>query len=145
MKAHVPEARIIIMLRDPVERAFSNYLMKMKYSGKKVSFYSELIRDYQNKEKVYGVSDLYVELGKYYEQVKRYFDVFGRTRVKVIIFEEFITHEEETVNEVLRFLGVNYAVMKIKEQHNPYSVPRSRMSLWIYAFFRWLRAHNIKF
>src|SRR5919108_6309578 len=31
----VPHARIIMILRDPIERAYSNYLMKMKYSGRK--------------------------------------------------------------------------------------------------------------
>ena len=53
---------------------------------------------------------MYVEFGMYYEQVKRYFDIFGREQVKVIIFEEFVQHPEQTVNEVLAFLGVNYTV-----------------------------------
>jgi hypothetical protein len=141
----VPHARIIIILRDPIERAYSNYLMKMKYSGMKSSFYDELMRDYNSQEKLFGRSQLYVEFGMYYEQVKRYFDTFGRKQVKVIIFEEFIRHPEQTVNEVLAFLGVNYTVTKIREQYNPYSVPRSPLAVWVFAFFRWLRARNIKF
>jgi hypothetical protein len=141
----VPHARIIMILRDPIERAYSNYLMKMKYSGMKSSFYDELMRDYKSQEKLFGRSQLYVEFGMYYEQVKRYFDIFGREQVKVIIFEEFIQHPEQTVNEVLDFLGVNYAITEIREQHNPYSVPRSPIALWIFAFFRKLRTKNIKF
>jgi Sulfotransferase family len=141
----VPHARIIMILRDPIERAYSNYLMLVKYSGLKSSFYDELMRDYKSQEKLYGRSQFYVELGMYYEQVKRYFDIFGREQVKVIIFEEFVQHPEQTVNEVLAFLGVNYTVTAIREQHNPYSVPRSPLSRLIFAFFRWLRARNIKF
>lgn len=141
----VPHARIIMILRDPVERAYSNYLMKKKYSGMKTSFYDELMRDYKSQEKLFGRSPMYVEFGMYYEQVKRYFDIFGRKQVKVIIFEEFVRHPEQTVNEILAFLGVNYTVTKIKEQYNPYSVPRSTLALWVFAFFRWLRARNIKF
>lgn len=141
----IPHARIIVILRDPVERAYSNYLMKKKYSGMESSFYDELMRDYKSQEKLFGRAQLYVEFGMYYEQVKRYFDIFGRERVKVIIFEEFVQHPEQSVNEVLTFLGVNYAVTEIREQYNPYSVPRSRLALWIFAFFRGLRARNMKF
>ena len=117
----------------------------MKYSGMKSSFYDELMRDYKSQEKLYGRAQLYVEFGMYYEQVKRYFDIFGREQVKVIIFEEFVQHIEQSVNEVLAFLGVNYTVTAIREQYNPYSLPRSPLSRLVFAFFRWLRARNIKF
>jgi hypothetical protein len=141
----IPHARIIMILRDPIERAYSNYLMYVRYSGIKSSFYDELMRDYEIQEKLYGKSQLYVELGMYYEQVKRYFDLFGREQVKVIIFEEFVQHPEQSINELLAFLGVNYTVTAIKEQYNPYSIPRSPLSRLIFAFFRWLRVRNIKF
>jgi hypothetical protein len=141
----VPRARIIMILRDPIERAYSNYLMRVRYSGVQSSFYDELMRDYRSQDKLYGKSQLYVEFGMYYEQVKRYFDIFGREQVKVIIFEEFVKRPEQTVNEVLGFLGVKYTVTEIREQHNPYSVPRTPLSRWIFAVFRWLRARNIRF
>src|ERR687892_1682749 len=141
----VPHARIIMILRDPIERAYSNYLMWSKYTAIRSSFYDELMRDYKSQEKLYGRSQLYVEFGMYYEQVKRYFDTFGMEQVKVIIFEEFVQHPAQTVNEVLAFLGVEYTVTEIKEQHNPYSVPRTPLSRWIFALFRWLRARNIRF
>jgi hypothetical protein len=141
----VPHARIIMILRDPIERAYSNYLMMRKYSGRKASFYDELMRDSKIQERIYGISQLYVEFGMYYEQVKRYFDTFGMEQVKVIIFEEFVKHPERSINEVLDFLGVNYTVTAIREQYNQYSVPRSPISLWIFAFFRWLRTKNIRF
>jgi hypothetical protein len=142
----VPHARIIMILRDPIERAYSQYLQSVKYGGMKASFYGELMRDYKSQEKLYGPSQLYVEMGMYYEQVKRYFDTFGREQVKVVIFEEFVQHPPQSVNEVLAFLGVNYTVTAdIMEHYNPDSVPRSPLSRLVFAFFRWLRARNIKF
>src|ERR671923_1674427 len=128
----VPHARIIMILRDPVERAYSNYLMFTKYSGTKSSFYDELMQDYKSQEKLFGRSKLYIEFGMYYEQVKRYFDIFGREQVKVLIFEEFVQRPAQSVNEVLAFLGVNYSVTEVKEQYNPYSVPRSPLSNLIF-------------
>jgi len=140
----VPHARIVMILRDPIERAYSQYLMVMKYSGRKSSFYDELMKDYKNHEKVFGIPQLYVELGMYYEQVKRYFDIFGREQVKVIIFEEFVQHPEQTVNEVLAFLGVNYTVRAISEEYNPYSVPRSSLALSIFVFLYRIPDRNVK-
>ena len=141
----VPHARIVMILRDPIERAYSQYLMVMKYSGRKSPFYDELMKDYKSQEKVFGIPQLYVELGMYYEQVKRYFDIFGREQVKVIIFEEFIRDPVKYVNEVLGFLKVNYEVTEINGHFNPDSVPRSPLAVWIFGFFRWLRSKNIKF
>src|SRR5918998_270191 len=57
----VPRARIIMILRDPIERAYSNYLMRVRYSGVQSSFYDELMRDYRSQDKLYGKSQLYVE------------------------------------------------------------------------------------
>jgi Sulfotransferase domain len=121
--------------------------MRMKYHHLKSSFYDELMRDYNSKEKVWGVSGLYIEFDMYYEQVKRYLDQFGKEQVKIILFEEFIHHPRENVNEVLSFLGVNHRVTDadVNKQHNPFLVPRSTLSLWVYAFFRWVRSRNIKF
>ena len=140
-----PTARMIVILRDPIQRAYSHYLMDLRYTGNKKSFYEELIEGYNNQEKMIGVSNLYVDLGMYHEQLKRYFDLFGSEQVKVTIFEEFIKQPVETVNEVLAFLGVNNRFNQINDvPYNPYSLPRSRISIWVYAFFRWLRAKNLK-
>jgi hypothetical protein len=141
----VPDARIIISLRDPIERAYSQYLMATKYNGRKSSFYNELMKDYKSQQKLFGISQLYVELGMYYEQVKRYFDIFGREQVRVIIFEEFIQDPVKYVNEVLAFLNVNYKVTEIKGHYNPDAVSRGPLGVWIFGFFRWLRTKNINF
>jgi hypothetical protein len=141
----IPHARIVMSLRDPVERAYSQYLMAMKFATRKSPFYDELIRSYKKQEKVHGISALYVELGMYYDQVRRYFDIFGREQVKVLIFEEFVQDPVKYVNEVLAFLGVNYKVTEINGHYNPDdSVPRSPLSVWPFVFFSWLRTKNIK-
>jgi hypothetical protein len=142
----IPTARIIILLRDPIERAYSHYLMDVKFGAqdKKLSFYQDLMRGYKSQEKAYDKLRLYIEFSMYYEQVKRYFDEFARQQVKIIIYEEFIQHPEQTVNDVLDFLGVSYTVTAIRKQHNQYSVARSPFSVGVFSLFRWLRARGIK-
>jgi len=115
----VPNAKIIIILRDPVERAFSAYLMwglgiAAKHSFKKVI-----------KEELDSRGRTILEPSFYYDNVKRYIDIFGREQVKVIIFEEFVKDTRMIAKDVLEFLQVNSEPPEsIKEIYNSYKVPR---------------------
>jgi len=123
----VPGARIIMLLRDPVERAFSDYLMHVREGWQTLSF-QEALR-----------TELYFEHGFYAEQVKRYLDAFGPDRVKILLFEEFIQDPKGAVSEVLRFLGVNgQTPVFAKEAYNAFAMPRLR---WAYRILgnRWAR------
>lgn len=120
----IPDARIIIILRDPVERAFSDYLM---YAYKHASKF----RVHKIMKLNFSTSDLNIpikgilEAGFYFGQVKRYLHTFGLEQVKIIVYEEFIRHAKEKVEEVLRFLGVNQKIHDLKDEiHNPFIAPR---------------------
>ena len=108
IEAEVPNARIVISLRDPVERAFSHFRMDVA-AGVAVSndFVTSIERDYALPDKGWGVSSLYVELGMYHDQVERYLDVFGSDRVWILQYEDWIRHVPETVAILQEFLGVN--------------------------------------
>ena len=121
----VPGARIIILLRDPVERAFSNYLMHVREGWQTVSFQEALQKGLYR--------DSYLEEGFYAEQIKRYLDTFGPERVKILIFEEFIQDTKRAVSDVLRFLDVDSEPPdSAGEAHNAFAMPRSR---WAYRIF----------
>lgn len=123
----VPDARIIVLLRDPVERAFSDYLMHVREGWQTLSFQEAL------------GSDLYLEKGFYAQQTRRYLDRFGPERVKIVIFEEFIRDTKGSVSDVLKFLGVNsQPPIRRKEAYNAFAMPRTR---WAYHIFgsKWAR------
>jgi len=125
----VPKAKIIILLRDPIERAFSAYLMHKSKGVTKKSFH-EIISE-GNKRKPGNSVEFrgYLLNGLYYKQVKKYYDVFGPNRVKVWIFEEFVKNLELTVREVLDFLEIDSNIPKnIGKAYNEYGVPRGKIS-----------------
>lgn len=125
----VPEAKIIIMLRDPVERAFSDYLMMGAHYGfEPLSFLEALQANARQRQSKWGTR-LYLELGEYSQQVQRYLDVFGASKVKVVMFEDFKADTRGTVNDVLRFLDVPGTIdTEIARVHNPFSVPKTRLA-----------------
>jgi len=114
-----PSAKILISLRDPVERAFSNYLMRKRYRLLKTSFNEEIKRESQNV--VIGLDG-----GKYSESITRYLDTFGKNQVKIIIFEEWVKRAKETIEEILKFLDLESKLDEfVEEIYNPHVTLRS--------------------
>jgi hypothetical protein len=141
IKQAVPDARIIISLRDPIERAYSHYLMDYREGAQDLPFYEALCQDLAREEKGIGISYLYVELGQYASQVSRYLEAFGRERVQILMFEDLRRATREAVAGVARFLGVDpapVASINTSTVHNGYAVARARWARRL-AGARWTR------
>jgi hypothetical protein len=103
----IPDAKIIILLRDPVERAYSHYLMDVREGLQELPFRHALQKDWNRTKKGWSVSQLYVELGLYAEQVRRYLEVFGPEQTLILMFEDLTNsalNGKSVVGDVLRFL-----------------------------------------
>lgn len=122
-----PDARIIILLRDPVDRAFSHYLMPVMQIAEPLSFLEAVKQDYARLEKGWGISKMYVDLGLYYKPVRRYIETFGRDRVLVILLDDLQKKTRQVLEEVARHIGVDPEGIrgtKVSEAHNPYKEVR---------------------
>jgi len=126
----VKNARILISLRDPVERAYSQYFMALR-RGKTVMTFSEEWRKFKDSQNKNGKFYSFVlEPGLYYTQVKRFFDNFNSDQIKIIIFEEFIKEPNAIIREILKFLEISSEIKEnSKKQFNPYLAPRSKIIL----------------
>jgi sulfotransferase family protein len=113
-----PNAKIIIMLRHPVTRAYAHYLMDVQQGRQKLPFEQAIQRELDRPH------HLYIELGRYCRQVARYLDMF-KGRVFAIVFEDFVGDVRAHLREVFGFLGVNtdYATSIDVGIHNEYRGP----------------------
>ena len=98
------EAKIIVSLRNPIERAFSHYLMHVHTGHEKAATFEEAIT--QERNATWGGGNMYLEMSMYFTQLKPYFDLFGKGQIRVLIQEEWTQHSGETMNDIFRFLGV---------------------------------------
>ena len=115
-----PDAFILISLRDPVERMFSHFLMQIRDGRMNFPFRNELQTAF-SKNVDLSKRRMRLELGEYYEPIKRYQNIFGTKRVKIIIFEEFIKHTKQTVEEIIKFVGLNPENLNFNDiPHNPF-------------------------
>jgi hypothetical protein len=128
----IPDAKIIIMLREPAQRAYSHYLMNLKTGSVEGTFIDEIKKDMEAEPKGWGITRLYIEHGFYYEQVKRYLDLFGEKRVKVILNEDLSADTEKIVRETYLFLSVDPLFKaQVKQRHNTAAIPSSLFSRYV--------------
>lgn len=102
----VPNARIIIILRDPAERAYSHYLALVKKNRTSLTFYEEIKNDMKKLENGENENGI-LHLGFYYDSIKRYYCFFNKKNVQVLLSEEFEKNVKETVINVLKFLSID--------------------------------------
>jgi hypothetical protein len=133
IKRVVPEARILIMLRDPVDRAYSQYWNDVREGIERRSFLDALVEEQRSGPGEWGVSSLNIDCGRYADQVERYLDRFG-VRVHVLFFEDFVSHEASTIAGVHSFLGVRSPTAGAAPRRmNPASLPRNALSAALLA------------
>src|SRR5262245_19319223 len=79
IRAASPDCRIVVSLRDPVERAFSHYLMMRNNGVTERSFLDEIRRGFELRDRL-NIALLRPDVGLYHDQVARYREVFGPDR-----------------------------------------------------------------
>ncbi len=115
IKAFSPEANIIILLRDPVSMLYSLYYQFLFDGNENLGSFEEALeaeRDRGMGRRIGRLTYLpqalaYRSTARFTDQVRRYFDIFGRERVHVIIYDDLAADTAGTYRETLNFLGVS--------------------------------------
>jgi len=104
--------KILIVLRDPAERAYSQYMHNRRDLREQLSF-ADAIRDeeFRMKEK-WHFDFFYVDKGFYYEQVKDFMDNFDH--VKICFYDDLENDPEKLLKEIYDFLGVDPQLNKME-------------------------------
>jgi len=127
----IPHAKIIISLRDPVERFYSGYLMGVRDGNITKSFHETIKKRISMRFTLKSPKTNNEINFLYYENIKRYLDIFGKNNVLVLIFEEWIKEPKSAMQEILKFLGLEYSLDDFKaEIHNPLreNIPRGKLA-----------------
>jgi sulfotransferase family protein len=105
--ARIPQAKIIVILRDPVERAFSQYLQYAASGIVKRTFRQHIDLCTRSNAHSFGAVRPFLEYGLYYGQVKRYLEFFPRKQVRIFLYEEAWRSPSQLVKDTFEFLGVD--------------------------------------
>ena len=120
IKAFNPDARVIIMLRNPVEMIHSLYY-QFKFDGNEhLSTFAEAIAAQNDRragrrlgrQHYFAQGLVYHDIVRFTRQVERYFHAFGRDRVHVIIYDDFAADPDAVYQRTLEFLEVTSMPIK---------------------------------
>jgi hypothetical protein len=116
----LPDARVIVLLRDPADRAYSHYLHEVRRGFEDLSFEEALDREparlageeeRMRRDPSYASfahqHHAYAARGRYIEQIERIVKHLGEDRLLVLGSEQFFAQPDVVYREVLRFLGLS--------------------------------------
>lgn len=102
--SRLPDCKIFIFLRDPVERAFSNYKVLVFFGRETASFDTALAIEEERIEMGWEHVWALKGLGLYSSQVKRYLDIFPREQVFIALYEDLKSHPAEFYIQTCEFI-----------------------------------------
>ncbi len=100
IKSHVPDVKIIYMVRHPVERMVSAYVERLATAGLNQMFTS--VNDAVQRQ------PMIIDSSRYFEVYDAYRNNFPEENIKIVFFEEFIADIEKSFADICDFLGIEY-------------------------------------
>ncbi len=107
--AFAPDARIVILLREPASKIFSQYVHLWSAGRETLPFPEAYAKSPERRAAGFSTMFDYKAGGFYAEAVARYLDLFGREQVMVLLFEEMFGAEDAARRRLEAFLGIEFA------------------------------------
>ncbi len=122
-----PDARLIVILRDPVERAYSHYLNDVR-EGLETRTFLDAVREQIDTPDVQRWPSRYVAYGHYVEGLRYAREIFG-SRLLIVSFEEIATAGDAVLTRVAEFLDLDREGLPTAlGHHNRAAMPRSELA-----------------
>jgi len=127
IKKYAPDTKCIAILRHPIDRAYSHWSFRTQNGWETLSF-GEAIAEEEKRITDDAIWDVhYLNVGRYYEQLLRFYRQLGSDRVQVLWFEELKDDSSLVVQKALSFLGLEpEATMDTNTVHNETRFPKSQ-------------------
>lgn len=128
IKRHIPHAKLIAILRNPVDRAYSQFLHFVRDGQEPLTDFAQALREEESRVRDHWAFGRYASRGFYYPQIRRYYDLFDRGQIKVYLYEDLRTDALALLQDVFRFLEVDPAfVPALSVEPNVSGIPRNRI------------------
>lgn len=129
---HIPQTKLIAVLRNPVDRAFSSYVHLVRDGFETLSFAEGLAAEASRRAENWQPLWFYQDRGFYYEQLKRYFDRFEAAQIQIYLYEDLLENSQKTAQDIYRFLNVEASFVPDLTRSNVSGIPKRR---WLQNLF----------
>jgi hypothetical protein len=132
IQADVPHAKMLVVLRDPIDRAYSNWMHLWSDGLEPISdFESAWQAEDQRFDAGWAPFWHYRRLGLYGEQLRNLIGLFGSDQVHVLRYRDLVETPREALDAVCTFLGISTGAIESppRENSRPYVAPSARTAL----------------
>jgi hypothetical protein len=131
----IPAVRLVAVLRNPVERAYSNYLHQVREGLEPAAdFLTSLAEEKERIALGWPPFWHYAARGLYHAQLTRYYERFDRRQIRVYLYDDFAADPASLMRDLFEFLEVDTSfVPDLDRRYNESGVPKSR------RFRSWIR------
>lgn len=129
IKKYVPNVKLIAMLRNPVDRAYSQYCHHRRIKLENIENFSSAIALEEKRIKEGWDSGFhYVNRGFYYQQLSKFYEKFNPEQIKVIFYEELINDPIKLSQSIYEFLNVdpNFVTPNVEKKYNQGYLPANK-------------------
>jgi hypothetical protein len=136
IRRSVPDARLIAILRNPVDRAYSKYRQLRRDSAEPlVQFEQAVAAEPARMQANWSPAWFYVDRGCYHRQLKRYYELFDHRQIHVVLYDEFMERPVETLQGILAFLEVDTSFRAdLSQRHNVFEEGSVPANMTLYEF-----------
>ncbi|MEE9289121.1 MAG: sulfotransferase [Bacteroidota bacterium] len=125
---YIPDVKLIAMLRNPVERAYSNFLHAVRENREPLNDFARALGEEESRKRNnWSPFWRYKERGLYYIHLKRFFERFDRNQIRIYLYDDWQMDNIRILQDIFRFLNVDHTfVPDVNVKHNVTGIPRIR-------------------
>ena len=129
IRHHARDMKLVAILRNPVDRAYSNFLYMTRRQLEHLSDFAGALREEETRIRGHwSPSWHYKQRGFYCSQLQRYFRLFEPSQVKVWLYEDLNANPVGLVQSICQFLGVDdLFAPNVSTNHNVSGLPKSEI------------------
>lgn len=128
IKHYIPNVKMIAILRNPVDRAYSHFLHLVREGREPLTDFAQAMREEETRICNNWAPTWHIKQnGFYYEQLSRYFDRFDKAQLRIYLYEDFKANPVGLLQNIFHFLDVDQTfVPDMSTKYNQSLVPRNR-------------------
>lgn len=129
IKKYIPYVKVIIILRNPIERAYSSWAFRVQCGWESIVNFEQAVQAEKNRIANHYEWDFhYLQTGFYYEQIKRYFNLFPRNQIFICTHDSLNQDCISLLQNIFNFLEVdNNFIPDVSIRHNQTKLAKSQL------------------